>query len=43
MAEDAEFGSEGGDCKDEMVKRSLSKNLNEATGYLTPDARQTFT
>ena len=33
----------GGDCKDETVGKSLSKNLNEATGYLTPDARRAFT
>ena len=34
---------DGGDCEDETVRRSLSKNLNGATGYLTPDARQAFT
>ena len=33
----------GGDRKDEMVRRSLSKNSNGATGYLTPDTRQAFT
>ena len=33
----------GGDCEDETVGRSPSKNLNGATGYLTPDARRAFT
>ena len=33
----------GGDCEDETVRRSPSKNLNGATGYLTPEARQAFT
>ena len=33
----------GDDCKDKMVRRSSSKNLNKATGYLTPNARQVFT
>ena len=33
----------GGDRKDETVERSLSKNLNGATVYLIPDARQAFT
>ena len=33
----------GDDCKDETVKKLLcSKNLNRVTGYLTPNARQTF-
>ena len=32
----------GGDCEDETVRKSLSKNLNKATGYLTPDGRQIF-
>ena len=32
----------GDDCEDETVKRSPSKNLNGATGYLTPNARQAF-
>ena len=32
-----------GDCEDKTVGRSLSKNLNGATGYLTPKARQVFT
>ena len=43
MAEDGEVGSIGGsgDSEDETVKRSLfiSKNLNGATGYLTPNAK----
>ena len=45
MAENAEVGSIGGDCEDETVKRSplTSKNLNGATGYLTPDAKRAFT
>ena len=45
MAEDAEVGSIGGDCKDETVERSplTSKNSNGATGYLTPDAKRAFT
>ena len=33
----------GSDYKEKMVGRSLSKNLNGATGYLTLDARQAFT
>ena len=33
----------GGDCKDEMVGRSLCKNLNKTRGYLTPNTRQAFT
>ena len=33
----------GSDWEDKTVWRSLSKNLNGATGYLTPDARQAFT
>ena len=32
-----------GDCEDETVKRSSSKNLNGATDYLTPKARLAFT
>ena len=46
MTEDTEVGSvDGGDCEDETVKRLLliSKNLNKATGYLTPKARLAFT
>ena len=45
VAEDAEVDSiSGGDCKNEMVERSplTSKNLNGATGYLTPNAKQAF-
>ena len=35
----------GGNCKDETVKKTslTSKNLNEATGYLTFKARLAFT
>ena len=29
-------------CEDKTVKRSLSKNLNGTTGYLTPEARLAF-
>ena len=43
IAENAKVGSGNGDCEDEMVKKSLSKNLNRATDYLTLDARQAFT
>ena len=32
-----------GDCEDETVERLPSKNLNRATGYLTPNARRAFT
>ena len=32
-----------GDCEDKMVKRSLSKNLNRATSYLTVEVRLAFT
>ena len=47
IAEDAKIDSIGGvgDCKDEMVERSLFrfKNSNGATGYLTANAKQAFT
>ena len=46
MAEDAEVGGvDGGNCEDETVERSplTSKNLNGATGYLTPGAKRAFT
>ena len=39
MAEDAEVNSSGSDCKNKTVKKSLFKNSNGATSYLTPDAR----
>ena len=39
MAKNADVGSGGVDCEDKTVKRSLSKDLNRATGYPTPDAR----
>ena len=36
-------GGSGGNCEDGTDKRSpRSKNLNGATGYLTPNARQAF-
>ena len=46
MAENAEVDSFGdSDWDDKTVKRSslTSKNLNGATGYLTPKARLAFT
>ena len=45
VAERDNIGTIGGssDCKDKMVKRSLSKNSNRATSYLTPKARLAFT
>ena len=45
MAESDEVdGDDGGDCKNGMIKRSpYFKNLNRATGYLTPNARRVFT
>ena len=47
MVENAEVGSigGGGNCENETVERSLliSKNLNRAIGYLTPNAKQAFT
>ena len=45
MAERDEVGiiGIGSDCGDKTVKRSPSKNLNGATGYLTPKARLAFT
>ena len=45
MAENTEIGTigESHDCEDETVKKSLSKNLNGATDYLTPKARLAFT
>ena len=33
----------GGNCENEMVKRSPSKNLSGAIGYLTLKARLAFT
>ena len=30
------------DFEDKMDEKLLSKNLNRATGYLTPNIRQTF-
>ena len=45
MAEDAEVGTvSGGDHKDEKIKSSplTSKNLNGASGYLTPKVRLAF-
>ena len=46
MAEDAEVGSigDGANCENKTIVRSLltSKNLNGATGYLTPNARLAF-
>ena len=43
VAEFNEVDIGGGDCEDETVEKSLSKNLNRATGYFTPAARSTFT
>ena len=45
MAESDEVGDgSGGDRKNGTIERSLrSKNLNGATGYLTPNARRAFT
>ena len=37
-------GSGGSDCENRTVEKSIcSKDLNEATDYLTPDTRQAFT
>ena len=43
VAEVDEIGVGGSDCEDETVRRLPSKNFNGATGYLTPNARRTFT
>ena len=44
VAEVDEVGLDsGGDCKDETVGKSQSKNSNGATDYLIPNARQTLT
>ena len=47
MVEDVEVGTikDDGDCEDETVKKLafISKNSNEATGSLTPSAKQVFT
>ena len=43
VAEVDKIGVSGSDRKDKTVERSLSKNLNGATGYLTLNARQAFT
>ena len=37
-----DIGISSSDCEDKTVKRSISKNLNKATGYLTPDASWAF-
>ena len=44
MAEHDKVDTVGGrgDYKDKMVEKSLSKNLNRATGYLAPKARLAF-
>ena len=43
VAEVDEVGiGDSGNCEDETVGRSPYKNLNKATGYLIPDARQAF-
>ena len=43
IAEDAERGGSGGDCKDKTVKKLLcSNNLNKAMSYLTPNAKKVF-
>ena len=42
MAQVDEVGVDDGDCEDETVRRLPSKNLNKATGYLTPEARLAF-
>ena len=47
MAEDVEVGSVGygGNCEDKTVKKLplISKNLNKAMNYLTPNAKRAFT
>ena len=43
VAEGDEIGVSDDDCKDETVKRLSSENLNEDSGYITPDTRQDFT
>ena len=43
MAENDEVDSKGGDCKNNTVKKLLSKNSNRALGYLISNAKQTFT
>ena len=46
MAESNEVGiisGSGSDCKDKMVKKSLFKNSNRVTRYLTTKARLAFT
>ena len=44
VAEVDKVGVSGsGDRKNKTVRRLLSKNSNKAIGYLTPNARQTFT
>ena len=46
VAENAEIDSiGGGDCNNKMVERLplISKNLNGATGYLTPNTKWAFT
>ena len=34
---------ENGNCEDETIGRSPSKNLNRATDYLASNAKQSFT
>ena len=42
-ANDVGIGIGSDEYENKIVKRSLSKNLNRATGYPIPNARQTFT
>ena len=43
MAENIEINNNNSsDCKSKTVKILLSKNLNKATSYLTPNAKQAF-
>ena len=38
------YGSDGGNCEDRTIEKSIRfKNLNKATGYLSPKAKQAFT
>ena len=43
IAKDFKVNSEDGDCENEMIKKSPSKNFNGAMSYLTPDAGWVFT
>ena len=43
MGDTGKNNSGSGNCGDKTVKKLLSKNLNKATNYLTPNVKKAFT